>query len=190
MPGRPAAARSTTPARSSPGRTESACTRIASSLIAAERDRQRVEPVAQRRLVLGQVAIHDVAAQDAMPDVGISRLVAVERLAGADRRGQRLIPSASRTCGPNVCPRYQTSKIKSRISTRPGPAHREAISCVDVAAGTRLGRALARARRLLIARDKGGPERRCRATCDTPPARRSSRAPSAAARARAPTTRD
>ncbi len=52
----------------------------------ADRDGQGVEPVPERRLVLGQVAIEDVAAEHSPAHIGIGRLVAVERLdlAGAD----------------------------------------------------------------------------------------------------------
>ena len=73
-------------------------------VIAADRDRQRVEPVAQGRLVFGQVAIEHVAREGPMTDVGVGRLVAVERLGLAGRhrpeaRGDASCRGWARRCG-------------------------------------------------------------------------------------------
>ena len=94
--------------------------------IAADRDPDCIEPVAKWRLVLRQVAIHDVALKDPMPDVGIGRLVAVQGLALTDCHGPEVhsrrspdIRSKRMRAVPDV-ERHQEDQDQDRPSHRSG----------------------------------------------------------------------
>ena len=83
-------------------------------VVASQGHPQGIEPVAQGRLVLGEVAVHDVAVEQAMADVGISRLVTIERFRCARGHRPEVSPVACVIVGAKVAARYQTSTTQDQ----------------------------------------------------------------------------
>ena len=145
-------------------------------VVAADGDRQRVEPVAQRRLVLGHVAIENVAARDAMPDVGVGRLVTVERLAGADRRGPEVDAEPVANLRPERVRTVPDVEHQKDQEHQARPAHRETI--LRASRSSRNSARRAQSPPLVATEDDtDAPGRRSRRSIDTPRAHRSNRGP-------------